>query len=100
MKWVTEVSEVLIAARAVPEVEKISIAAQERCIKVFALTAVRNVKFHLSQQGTVQSTAKSAGLREDRQEQKTVAEENTPEKTVREDRQRLQKMLISKFWVS
>jgi hypothetical protein len=67
---------------------------------VFALTAVRNVKFHSGQREIALSTAKSAGLREDRQEQKTVAEENTPEKTVREDRQRLQKMLISKFWVS
>jgi len=89
-----------LTARAVPEVGKVSIAAPQRCIKVFALTAVRNVKFHSGQREIALSTAKSAGLREDRQEQKTVAEENTPEKTVREDRQRLQKMLISKFWVS
>ena len=89
-----------MTARAVQEVGKVSIAAPERCIKVFALTAVRNVKFHSGQREIALSTAKSAGLREDRQEQKTVAEENTPEKTVREDRQRLQKMLISKFWVS
>ena len=71
-----------MTARAVPEVGKVSIAAPERCIKVFALTAVRNVKFHSGQQEIALSTAKSAGLREDRQEQKTAAEENIPEKTV------------------
>jgi hypothetical protein len=86
--------------RAVPEISKVSIAAPERCIKAFALTAVRNVKFHSSQQEIALSTAQSAGLRIDRQEQKTAAEENIPEKTVREDRHRLQKMLISKFWLS
>ena len=86
--------------RAVPEISKVSIAAPERCIKVFALTAVRNVKFHSDQREIALSTAKSAGLREDRQEQKTAAEENIPEKTFREDRHRLQKMLISKFWLS
>jgi hypothetical protein len=84
----------------VPEVDKVSIAAPERCIKVFALTVVRNVKFHSSQQEIALSTAKSAGLREDRQEQKTAAEENILEKAVRKDRHRLQKMLISKFWLS
>jgi len=89
-----------LTARAIPEVGKVSIAAPERCIKVFALTAVRNVKFHSGQQKIALSTAKNAGLRIDRQEQKTAAEENIPEKTVREDRHRLQKMLISKFWVS
>jgi len=67
---------------------------------VFALTAARNVKFHSGQQEIALSTAKSAGLKEDRREQKTVAEENIPEKTVREDRHLLQKMLISKFWMS
>jgi len=67
---------------------------------VFALIAVRNVKFHSGQQEIALSTAKSAGLREDRQEQKTAPEENIPEKTVREGRHRFQKMLISKFWVS
>jgi hypothetical protein len=67
---------------------------------VFALTVVRNVKFHSSQQEIALSTAKSAGLREDRQEQKTAIEENIPEKTVREDLHWLQKMLISKFWLS
>ena len=76
--------------RAVPEVGEVSIAAPERCIKVFALAAVRNVKFHSSQRESVLSTAESAGLREDRQEQKTA----------REYRKRLQKMLISKFWLS
>jgi hypothetical protein len=86
--------------RAVPEVGKVSIAAPERCIKVFALTAVRNVKFHSSQQEIALSTVQSAGIRIDRQEQKTAAEENIPEKTVREDRHQLQKMLISKFWLS
>ena len=86
--------------RAVPEIRKVSIAVPERCIKVFALTAVRNVKFHSSQQEIALSTAQSAGIRIDRQEQKTAAEENIPEKTVREDRHRLQKMLISKFWLS
>ena len=99
MKWVIEVDEVLIE-RAVPDVCKVLIAAPERCIKVFALTAVRNVKFHSGQREIALSTAKSAGLREDRQEQKTAAEENIPEKTVRKDRLRLQKMLISKFWLS
>jgi hypothetical protein len=86
-----------LIAGAVPEVDKIPIAAPERCIKVFALTAVRNVKFHSDQQETVLSTAKSAGLREDQQEQKIAPEENIPEKTFREDRHRLQKTLISKF---
>jgi hypothetical protein len=88
MKWVTKVGEVgeVLTARAVPEVGKVSIAAPERCIKVFALTAVRNVKFHSGQQEIALSTAKSAGSREDRQEQKTVIEENTPERAVREDR--------------
>ncbi len=82
---------------AVLEVDKASIAAPKKCIKVFALTAVRHVKFHSGQQEIALSTAKSAGLREDRQEQKTALEENIPEKTVREDRHRLKKMLISKF---
>ena len=82
------------------EVGKVPIAAPERCIKVFALTAVKNAKFHSGQQEIALSTAKSALLREDRQEQKTAAEENIPEKIVRENRHRLQKMLISKFWVS
>jgi hypothetical protein len=59
---------------------------------VFALTAVRNVKFHFGQKEIARSTAKSAGLREDRQEQKAAAE-----KTAREDSRRHQKMLISKF---
>jgi hypothetical protein len=86
-----------LTVRAVPEVGKVSIAAPERCTKVFALTAVRNVKFHFGQQETALSTAKSAGPREDHQEQKTAAQENIPEKTVREARHRLQKMLISKF---
>jgi uncharacterized phage infection (PIP) family protein YhgE len=36
------------------------------------------------QQEIALSTAKSAGLREDRQEQRTVIEENIPEKTVKE----------------
>jgi hypothetical protein len=67
---------------------------------VSALTAVRNVKFHSGQQETAPSTAESAGIREDRQEQKTAIEENIPEKTAREDLHRLQKMLISKFWLS
>jgi len=71
-----------LTARAVPEVGKVSIVAPERCIKVFALTAVRNVKFHSGQQEIALSTAKNAGLREDRQEQKTAAAENTAEKTV------------------
>ena len=96
MKWVIEVGEVL-TAHAVPEVGKVPIAAPERCIKVFALTAVRNVKFHSDQQEIALSTAENASLREDLQEQKTVAEENIPEMTVREDRHRLQKTLISKF---
>ena len=99
MKWAIEVGEVL-TAHAVPEVGKVPIAAPERYIKVFALTAVRNVKFHSGLQEIALSTVKSALLREDRQEQKTAAEENIPEKTVREDCHRLQKMLISKFWVS
>ncbi len=86
--------------RAVREAGEVSIVAPEKCIKVFALAAVRNVKFHSDQRESVLSTAESAGLREDRQEQKTAAEENTPEKTAREYRQRLQKMLISKFWQS
>ena len=81
-------------------INKVSIAAPERCTEAFALTAERNVKFHSGQQEIALSTAKSAGLREDRQEQKTAAEENIPEKTVREDRHRLQKTLISKFWLS
>jgi len=63
---------------------------------VFALTAVRNVKFHFDQKEIARSTAKSAGLREDRQEQK-AATENTAEKTAREDSRQHQKMLISKF---
>ena len=84
----------------VPEVDKVSIASPERCIKVFALTVVRNVKFLSVQQEIVLSTAKSAGSREDRQEQKTATEENIPEKIFREDRHRLRKMLISKFWLS
>ena len=88
-----------MTALVVPEVGKVLIAAPERCIKVFALTAVRNVKFHSGQLEIALSTAKRAGLREDRQEQKTIAEENIPEKTVREDRHRLQKMLISKSWL-
>jgi len=99
VKWVIEEGEVLIM-RAVPDISKISIAAPERCIKAFALTAVRNVKFHSSQQEIALSTAQSAGLRIDHPEQKTAAEENIPEKTVREDRHRLQKTLISKFWLS
>ena len=86
--------------RAVPEVGKVSIAAPERCIKAFALTAVRNVKFHFGQQEIALSTAQSAGLRIDPQEQKTAAKEYTPEKTVREHRHRLQKTLIYKFWLS
>ena len=84
----------------VPEVGKVSIAAPERCMKVCALTAVKNVKFHSDQQEIALSIAKSAWLREDRQEQKSAAEENIPEKNVSEDRHRLQKTLISKFWVS
>ena len=100
MKWVIKVGEVL-TAHAVPEVDKVPIAAPERCIKVFALTAVRNVKFHSGQREIALSTVKSAGLREDRQEQKAAAEENIPERTVRgEGSHRLQKMLISRFWVS
>ena len=79
------------------ETGKVSIAAPERCIRVFVLNAVRNVKFHSSQQEIALSTAESALKREDRQEQKTAPEENIPEKTVREDRYRLQKMLITKF---
>jgi hypothetical protein len=55
------------------------------------------VKFHSDQQEIALSTAENALQREDRQEQKTVAEENIPEMTVREDRHRLQKTLISKF---
>jgi hypothetical protein len=99
MKWVIGVGEVL-TAHAVPETDKVPIAAPERCIKVFALTAVRNVKFHSGLPEIARSTVVSAWLREDRQEQKTAAEESIPEKAVREDRHRLQKMLISKFWVS
>jgi hypothetical protein len=64
---------------------------------VFAQTAVRNVKFHFGQKEIALSTAKSAGLREDRQEQKTAVAEDIAEKTAREDRRRHQKMLISKF---
>jgi hypothetical protein len=89
-----------LTVRAVPEVDRPSIAARERCIKVFALTAVRNVKFHSGQQETAPSTAKSAGPREDHQEQRTAAKENIPKKPVREARHRLQKMLISRFWPS
>ncbi len=85
---------------AVPEVGKVSIAAPERCIKAFALTAVKNVKFHFGQQEIAPSTAQSAGLRIDRPEEKTAAKEYIPEKTVREYRHRLQKMLIYKFWLS
>jgi hypothetical protein len=59
---------------------------------VFALTAVRNVKFHFDQKEIARSTAQSAGLREDRQEQKAAAEN-----TAREDSRQHQKMLISKF---
>ena len=68
--------------RVVPEVGKVSIAALSRCIKAFALTAVKNVKFHSNQQEFALSTAQSAGLSIDRREQKTAAEENIPEKTV------------------
>ena len=82
---------------AVPGVDKVSIAAPERCTKVFALTAVRSVKSHSDQQETGLSTAKSAGPREDHQEQRTMAKENIPKEPVRESRHRLQKMLISKF---
>jgi hypothetical protein len=59
MKWVIGVGEVL-TAHAVPETDKVPIAAPERCIKVFALTAVRNVKFHSGQQEIALSTAESA----------------------------------------
>jgi len=99
IKWGIKVGEVL-TAHGVPEVGKVPIEAPEKCIKVFALTAVKNVKFHSGQQEIAQFTAKSASLREDRQEQNTAAEENIPEKTVRENRHRLQETLISKFWVS
>ncbi len=84
----------------VPEADKVSIGAPKKCTKVFALTAVRNVKFHSDQQEIAQYTAKSAGLREDRQDQKAASKENILRKAVREDRHRLQKMLISKFWLS
>jgi hypothetical protein len=64
---------------------------------VFVLTVVRNVKFHLDQNEIALSTAKSALLREDPQEQKTTTAENTAEKTAREDHHLYQKMLVSKF---
>ena len=78
---VPEVSRVSIAVR---EAGKVSIAAPERCIKVFALSAVRNVRFHSGQQETALSTVKSVGPREDHQEQRTAAKENIPSKTARE----------------
>ena len=99
MKWAIEVNEVLTVC-VDPKVGKIWIAALERCIKVFALTAVKNVNFHSSHEEIALSTVESAWLREDRQEQKTAIEENIPEKTVREGRHRLQKMLIFKSWPS
>jgi hypothetical protein len=81
---------------AIPEAGKVSIAAPERCTKVFALSAVRNVRFHSGQQETALSTVKSVGPREDHQEQRTAAKENIPSKTAREALHQLQRMLISK----
>jgi hypothetical protein len=89
-----------MTAGAVPGLGKILTAVPERCTKVFALNVAKNVKFHSGQQETARSTAKSAGLRGDRQEHKTAVEESTPEKTGRIDRRILQKTLISRFWVS
>ena len=57
MRWVIAVGEVL-TVHAVPEVGKVPIGAPERCIKVFALTVVRTVKFHSRQQEIALSTAK------------------------------------------
>jgi hypothetical protein len=72
-------------------VGRVLIAAPGRCIRLFALTVVGNVKFHFGQQGIALSTAASAGLRtEDRQERKTAIVENIREKTVRGELHRLQ----------
>ncbi len=86
--------------RAVPKISKVSTAGPERCTKAFAPTAARNVKFHFGQREIDLSTAQSAGLRTDRQEEKTAAKEYIPGKTVREHHHRLPKTLIYKFWLS
>jgi hypothetical protein len=69
---------------AVPEEDETWIAAQQKCTRVFAPIAAKNVKSHFNLRKDDQSTAKNAGPIEDLQEQKTVVKEDMSKNAVRE----------------
>lgn len=82
------------------EIDKVPIAVAENSIKVFVVTAVRNVNFHFDQKEIVLSTVKSVWQSEDLQEQTIVVLENIGVRITREDLGQHPKMLMFKFWLS